>query len=255
MSLRNDNEQELKRKENRFIRFFIPALLAVLIHLSFLGFKRAAPPENPDASRPKRVMLLPENSVFVEEQRLLAWMEMLDPTYFIAPNRAFGFSRIYNPGEMEDIPVKLDKNISAYGNKESFLPVPWKPKFERIKDEWPYKPSMPEPFDISKFMKNLDFPIWMSEDTNVLPQLFGNMDELREYLKKSPPESGETVLKVEFFGPNFFPKVEIAYSCGNVELDKLAVKALTVKGKLLAINDKDSDEPYFITVKWYSSRK
>ena len=252
MSFPNNYDANLKKGKG-FTRFFIPGLLAVLIHLSFFGFKKAIPPENPEVAKPKRVMLLPRNTVILEEQKLLAWMEMLDPSYFIQPNRKNGFSRTFNAVDMEDIPIKLIGNV-VKDNRQgaSFLPVPWRPRFERIKDEWPYKPSGITPIDFSQFQKNLDYPVWMSEGSDVLPQLFGSIDKLKESLKKAPPESQETVLKVDFFGPNLFPKVKIIHSCGNPELDTMALRTLTVKGKLLAINDKDSIESYFITVKWYS---
>jgi hypothetical protein len=253
MPLRSNRANGLKRKENRPISFLLPAILAVLVHLSFFGFKRAVPSENPHSERPKQVLFLPQQTVIEEEKRLLAWMDIMDPTYFIEPNRKHGFSRTYNSGGMKDIPIKLDNSISKYGKKESFLPVPWKPKYERIKEQWPYSPSDIKAVDISKFRKNFDFPVWMSEESDLLPQLFSDLDKLKEKLKDSPPEFHETVLEVEFFGPNFFPKVKVIHSCGNPEFDTIALKTLTVKGKRLAMNDKDSRETRFITVKWYSN--
>ena len=251
MSLRNEATKKNKKQGKRFLRFLVPAILALLIHLSFFGFKKALPPENPDVAKPKRVMLLSRNTVISDEQKLLAWMEMLDPSYFIQPNRKHGFSRTFNAVDMEDTSIQLIGNVVDYNNQISFLDVPWRRRSERIKDEWPYKPSGITPIDFSQFQKNLDYPVWMSEESDVLPQLFGSIDKLKESLKKAPPESQETVLKVDFFGPNLFPKVKILHSCGNPEFDTMALRTLTVKGKLLAINDKDSTESYFITVKWY----
>jgi hypothetical protein len=249
----NDKGKNGQKKEKKFFRFFLPALLAVLVHLAFFGFKRAIPPDNPDKAKPKRVMLLPHNTVIFEEQKLLAWLEILDPTYFIQPNRKHGFSRTFNAVDMEDIPISLKGNVVGYNNrKASFIDVPWKPKFEIIKDQWEYTPRGIKFIDFSIYQKNIDFPVWMTEESSVLPQLFGNIDKLKATLKKVPPEFQETVLKVDFFGPNFFPKVEIVHSCGTPELDTFAMRTLIVKGKLLGINDKDSSEPYFITVKWYS---
>lgn len=256
MQTRNNTEKN-KKDERKFIRFFIPAFLALLIHLSFFGFKKAESDADPNIEKPKRVMLLPRNTVIFEEQKLLAWMEMLDPSYFIQPNRKYGFSRTFNAVKMKDMPVKFDKNenfVQINKKPKDFLPEPWRPRIERIKEEWEYKIAGVPPIDISTFKKNLEYPVWMSEKSDVLPQLFSDIDSLQDTIKTTPPKSQETVLKADFFGPNFFPKVEIIHSCGIPALDKLAMRTLTVKGKILAINDKETNESKYISVKWYSKK-
>ena len=255
MSSRIDLKQNDKRKNERFSRFLLPAFLAVMLHLALLGFKKEKPSGNNNIIKSKHVMLLPVDAHLPSEKNLIAWMNILDPSYFFIPDRVHGFSTTFHPEKIKDSPLVLEKNIADDYNRDTkLLPVPWQNIHDRVKSVWLYKPVKIVPLDVSRFVKNLQYPVWMSEKSDVFPQLFENITNVKKIISEARPPSDETVLKADFFGPNLFPEVEVAVSCGNKNLDDMACRTLIIQGRRLAINDKDSKEPYYITVKWYENR-
>jgi len=243
------------RQAPGFRRFIIPALLAVLIHLVFFAFKTKPAPSVHAKANVRTVMLLPQNSSAPDEKKLLSWMKIMDPTYVIKPNRNYGFSTTFQPSELKDIQLDLEDGFSenATATQTDFLPVPWQDLRSRVKRLWKYKPAGIKPIETAVLTKKHKFPIWLTENNDLLPQLFNNTENLRKTIEKHPPPIRETVLKVLFFGPNFFPDVTVAHSCGNESLDNFAARTMTVKGKYIALNDPDEKKSLYISVKWYPS--
>ena len=234
------------------MRFFIPALLAILFHLSFLGFKKASPTIS---VRPplKQVMLLPQSGGTPEDERLLAWMNILDASHTIQPDRKYGFSMEYQAPDIEDIPLNMNQLVmNDEGEVADFLPVPWQDVRSRFRHLW-RRPLLNMNFvDPAAYKMELNWPAWLDEEEQVLPQLFDNPDEIRALVKKSSPPHHETVLKVTFLGSDVFPQVDVVYSCGVPALDAAAVKTLTVKSENSPISTEKHIIPYFVTVKWCS---
>ena len=234
------------------MRFFIPALLAILFHLSFLLFKKASPVIS-DRSPLKQVMLLSQSGETPDEQRLLAWMNILDAEHTIQPDRKYGFSVGYQPPPVEDLPLDL-KNLVMNDDDTvaDFLPVPWQDTRSRFRHLW-RRPLLNVSFvNPADYKLKLDWPAWLDEEEQVLPQLFDNPNEIREQVRKNPPPHHETVLRVTFLEPDVFPKVDVVYSCGDPSLDLAAVKTLTVKSENSPISTEKHIIPYFVTVKWCS---
>ena len=253
MHPQNSHTNTSRKKESQFIRFSIPALLAILIHLSFFGFKKVNPPDVANVAKPKQVMLLPQHSEVPNEQRLLAWLKILDSSYVIQPSRKYGFSTTLKPSKIEDIPLKLNEFMSGNEkNTATFLPVPWQDQYARIKQLWKYETTGIEPLDIKQFKKNTTYPEWLSENNKTLPQLFENLNTIKMEIQKNPPKNDETVLKVTYFNSNIFPKVMISHSCGSKKLDMAALRTFTVKCKNIHNNTDDARSASYITVKWYS---
>ena len=235
------------------MRFFLPALLAVLIHLSFLGFKKTPATNRESAAPTKQVLLLPYDSESHDEQNLLAWMNILDASYIIQPNRKYGFSTTLHPVEVEDIPLILNNFINDNDQElANFLPVPWQDKQNRIRRIWSYTPASITPFNPADYKQKFECPAWLSENSRILPQLFENIDEIKSEIKKNPPTSQETVLKVSFIKKDIFPKVSIEHSCGSEKLDNAALRTFTVKSSDISVNRNDGRDYYYIIVKWYS---
>jgi len=253
MHPRNSHTESRRKKESQFIRFFIPALLAILIHLSFFGFKKVDPPDIANVANPKQVMLLPQNSAVPNEQRLLAWLNILDSSYVIQPSRKYGFSTTFKPVEIEDIPLTLKKIMSENDKSTAtFLPVPWQDQHARIRQLWKYESAGIEPIDLEKFKQNIQYPAWLSEKNILLPQLFEDLTAINREIKKKLPPRSETVLQVSYFDSNLFPKVQILYSCGIKKLDMAALRTFTVKNKNINAGTEDGRDSCYITVKWYS---
>ena len=235
------------------MRFFLPALLAILIHLSFFGFKKVPTVDIASRVASKQVMLLPQDSVVPYEQKLLAWMNILDSSYVIQPNRKYGFSTTFTPTKLNDMSLKL-KNVAVENEKKSknFLPIPWQDSHTRIRRQWIYNSVGITPVNSEDYKIDLKCPVWLNEENKILPQLFENIDEIKTKLKKNLPPKQESVLEVTFLGPDVFPKVKLAYSCGVKELDIAALRTFTVKSKAIPTTVENTIGSYYITVKWYS---
>ena len=235
------------------MRFFMPALLTILIHLSFFGFRRAPATDRENTAPPKQVLLLPYDSKSHDEQNLLAWMNILDASYIIQPNRKYGFSTTLKPVEVEDIPLILNNLINDNNQERAdFLPVPWQDRQNRIRRMWSYTPAPITPFNPADYKQKFECPAWLSENSSILPQLFENIDEIKSEMKKNPPTSQETVLKVSSIKKDIFPQVTIEHSCGSKKLDNAALRTFTVKSADVSANTNDARDSYYITVKWYS---
>ena len=141
MSTRTDLCRNRKYEKGRFINFLIPAVLAILLHLSLLIFTKKSNLSQTQIEPPKRVMILPVSSTLPSEKKMMAWLNILDPSYFIRPDRVHGFSRTLPSDKCEDIPFKLEKHIEwyKYGNM-SPLPLPWQSVEAKVERLWRHIP-------------------------------------------------------------------------------------------------------------------
>lgn len=243
--------------DNPLPRYIAAGFLAISLHGIFLLFAEAPDSDSSIASNIKHVTLLPLDTKLVSEKRLLEWMKIMDPTYVTQPDRVNGFSFVPELKQPEDMEVATDKHYSQ-AEKGSFLPIPapvesYRDKIKRI---WEYstasvrKPS----FSIARRSAQ-DYPLWILEDGSILPQLFADTEKVRGILNKQQLAVKETVLKIEFLGQGFFPRIKIDVSCGDKELDLMALKTFAIKGPELFEPQKNIGVPQFIAVKWQTTDK
>ena len=243
--------------DNPVPRYLAAGFLAIILHLVFLLFIESPDSDNAVAANVKHVSLLPLDTKLPSEKKLLQWMNIMDPSCVVKPDRVRGFSFVPEMKKPDDMEVTVNKHFSM-AQKGIFLPIPapvesYRDKIQRI---WNYTPApVRKPsFVISRHTEK-DFPLWVREDGFVLPQLFIDHDQVRKILKQKGILLKETVLCAESFRPGFFPRIKIDVSCGDKELDLLALKTLGIKGRHLFDSQKGMEFPGYIAVKWQMSDK
>ncbi len=237
-------------------------LLAVLITVAahlILYFLFTLPKSSESKIAPdlKKVVFLPldkmpESPVITN---LVRWLEYGDPTLISKPNQKHGFSSVYCVSGLRSPEPDLSYGIPQSQTKTRIS------KFEEIRLDKEslgmelskvsnYKPAAvpPSPFKIQK-KEQPEYPCWRKDNGETLPQLFANADEIRKKIQTLRPE-GKTVLKVNFYSNEFQPRPKIHVSCGNRELDSIAVDALIAKTALLPSSDRKTDEPCYIEIEW-----
>ncbi|MFA6291762.1 MAG: hypothetical protein WC637_08270 [Victivallales bacterium] len=236
----------------------LAVLITVMAHLAlYFIFILQKPSESKVAPDLKKVVFLPldkmpESPVITN---LVRWLEYGDPTLISKPNQKHGFSSIYHVSGLRSPESDL-----SYGILQSQPKIKISGFEKIILDKDPlgaelakisnYKPApIPQhPYKIQK--KNPpEYPCWRKDDGETLPQLFSNADEIRKKIQVLRPE-GKTVLKVTYYGGEFQPRPRIHVSCGNRELDSMAVNALIAKTDLLPSSDRKTDEPCYIEIEW-----
>ena len=237
--------------DNPFPRYILAGLLAVFIHMSFLFFAREPETDLGKIENVKYVTLLPLDTKLPSEQVLLQWMDIMDPTGVVKPDRRNGFSVAPPKIAPEDQKMNLKKHFSQV-NQGAFLPLhpPVQSQREKVRRFWSFSSAgVPSAgYNISRTKVN--YPLWLREDGTMLPQLFKDVLKVKEILKKHNQPVNETILKWESNGPGLFPRVRLDVSCGNSKLDHLALKTLSLKGGKLFPEKTSSTEPSFIAVKW-----
>lgn len=238
--------------DNPLPRYLAAGFLAIILHLLFLLFIEAPDNDNIVAANVKHVSLLPLDTKLASEKKLLQWMNIMDPSCVVKPDRVQGFSFVPEIKKPEDMEVTVNKHFSM-AQKGTFMPIPapvesYRDKIQRI---WEYTPApVRKPsFSISRHSEN-EFPLWVQEDGRVLPQLFIDQEQVRKVLNKQVDPIKETVLISESYGPVFFPRIKIDVSCGNRELDMLALKALAINGRNIFDSKSGMGFPSYIAVKW-----
>ena len=226
-------------------------LLTIVIHASFLLFKKAPESKKVNSTTPPMVALLPLNSKSATDTALLKWMDILDPQYFIKPNRACGFSLRLGDYIVDDISfVPNSRKPHFRFSSTSPLPIPTESEQESLRKLWSLSPLPLTPVEPSLEISKSEYPLWLLDDNSRLPQLFQNPEKIRNELKIQPPPRDETVMKAWFFEGDFFPKIILEHSCGDSKLDAAAIKTLTFRGSNLGIKAKADESHLFISVKW-----
>ncbi len=233
-------------------RFSAAIFLALVAHMAFFVFKQAPPPLEMVPKKTKIVAMLPlgSNPSQRRQEQLRQWLDILDSSYVVRPDRKRGFSLTPNAPVVKDMPLHW-KSDANYGEdaKVQRIALPAPPPGDQIQHLWRFVPPpiTPAPLPPAPCER---YPAWFLGNGTPLQQLFNNLDKVSEKLASSKANETETVLKARFFGPNIYPEVSVESSCGDPSLDSLAAKTLMVGGRTLAINDKDSTEPFMIVVKW-----
>lgn len=227
-------------------------LLTILLHATFLLFKKAPESIKVNSTPPPMVALLPLDSKSETDTSLLKWMDILDPRCFIKPNRACGFSLSLGDDRVEDTPfAPSSRKESFLDSPASPLPLPTESEYESLKKLWNYTPLKVTPAEPTLAIPISEYPLWLLDDNSRLPQLFSNPEKIRTLIKSNKPPQEETVLKTWFFDGDFFPKITIEHSCGAPKLDELAIKTLRFRGGNLGLRANPDDSPRFISVKWH----
>lgn len=238
--------------DNPVPRFIAAGALAIVLHMAFILFAQASDPDAGKIENPKYVTLLPLDTKVPSEKSLLQWMEIMDPTGVVKPDRKNGFSLTPGDPMPPDEPIALKPHYTEL-KKGSFLPLspPVEKRKENVRRFWSFAAAgiNAAPYKIPRPVKK-DFPVWMKEDGSPLPQLFRNLEQVKKILAKEEKTLVETVVKWETNEPGFFPRVRLDSSCGNPELDKLAVKTLSIRGRGALKHIKNQVEASFIVIKW-----
>lgn len=238
--------------DNPIPRCIFAGFLAVVLHMSFLLFANA-PDHNPGSDENvKFVTLLPLNTKIPSEQVILQWMDLMNPTGVVKPDRKNGFSVALKEKLPPDEKMVLKKHYSQL-ETGAFLPLNplVESSREKVRRFWEYSSAgVSNPGYREKKLSVEVYPLWLSENGKLLPQFFRDVRQVKELLAKQKTPLNETILKWESNGPCLFPRVKLDVSCGNPELDKLAIKTLTLKGKEFLNEFKKGSEPGFIAIKW-----
>ena len=226
-------------------------LLTLLLHATFLLFKKAPPPLTAKSAPPPMVALLPLKTASKTESGLLKWLDILDPKCFIKPDRSRGFSLGLEDDSVSDSPfVDTPRERSFRFSAASPLPTPTESEQEHLRKLWGYTPLPISPAEPRVATPAAEYPLWLLDDNSRLPQLFADPAAIRELVKNREPSLSETVLRPRFFNGDFFPEVVLECSCGDSILDAAAIKTLTFRGAALNLRACKESDPVFISIKW-----
>lgn len=249
--------EAIEKKDSGTGRDLILAVLVtVAAHLAlYFIFILPKPSESAVAPDLKKVVFLPLDKMPDSPvmTNLIRWLEYGDPTLISKPSRKHGFSSVYHVSGLR--PPEPDL---AYGilQNQSGINMFQEIRFDREPlgtelfkaSNYRSAPVPQPPFKVQK--KNPpEYPCWRKDDGELLPQLFTNTDEIRKKIQSLRPD-GKTVLNVTFYGSEFQPRPKIHVSCGNRELDSMAVDTLIAKTALLSSSDRKTDEPCYIEIEW-----
>ncbi|MFA6568477.1 MAG: hypothetical protein WCS96_09720 [Victivallales bacterium] len=249
----------IEKKDSRAGHDLILAVLVtVAAHLAlYFIFILPKPSESKIAPDLKKVVFLPLDKMPDSPvmANVIRWLEYGDPTLISKPSQKHGFSSVYHVSGLRSPEPDLDyrilhgrPKIKTSGFEEVKLDK--EPLGRELSKASDYKPAPvpPAPFKIHK-RNPPEYPCWRKDDGETLPQLFADVDEIRKKIQTLRPE-GKTVLKVTFYSNEFQPRPKVSVSCGNGELDSLAVETLIAKTALLPSSDRKTDEPCYIEIEW-----
>lgn len=238
--------------DNPVPRSVFAGCIAVLLHLTFLIFSISRSDIPVGIDNAKFVTLLPLDTAVPGEKLVLMWMDLMDPMGTVKPDRKNGFSVSLPEETPQDEKIVIKRHYLQL-EKGPFMPL--NPPAESSKQEitrfWEFKSAgISKPAFSEKPRQAAEFPVWQLEDGTSVPQLFEDLSKISDLLSRQEGPLNETVLQFERTGQGLFPRVKLDVSCGNAELDKLAVKALIIKGKDLFDDNSKIFHSGFIAVKW-----
>ncbi len=242
-----------------FRDFLYAAILAVLVHLAIFSLFSVDVKENTKANTElKKVVFLPLDAMpdSPVKKNFLYWLEYGDPTLISKPSQRHGFSTVYAVSGLRtpepDISYLVANGTAGSAMKRSFEEIEIKKEApgNEIARNWDYRPATVAP-PVAGVQKKTptEYPIWRTGDGKNLPQFFSKTDEILKKAAAAHPEK-KTVLKVSFYGRDFFPRVKILASCGNQELDSAAIEAFIAKNALLPEDYRKTEEPCYIEIEW-----
>jgi hypothetical protein len=253
--------------EKALPRFIAAGILTIIFHMFFLLFTTKPTIKNDHGKKRKYVSLLPINTSLLSEQKLLQWMNIMNPTYAVCPDKKHGFSIDIPKTIPEDLPLEIKKHFLQV-QRGKFLPlrVPEQSQVEKGMKLWPYTPA--PLFKTIPLLPDSYYPAIIPEKSN-LPVIHFSKEEgeMIESIKTKikATKLGSTILRISFPEKavdkaqsntefksaykseiTYFPRIQIIKSCGNSDLDRLAVKKVSLTLSE-SIHDGDS---LLITARW-----
>jgi hypothetical protein len=232
-------------------RFVVAVFLALIAHMSFFLFKEAPSAVGTSKTVHRITAMLPPTPDNATQTALVEWVEILDSSYLVKPDRKRGFSTAPQRGIIEDVPLRLEERVSLNGDAGlERIPLPAPSPGDEARHLWSFAPAPIPPGPAFKPRK-LEYPAWFSANGKPLPQLFHDLPKIRELLAASQKAKGETIMAIRFLEPGVYPEVEVERTCGDKKLDELAVRALTVKAETLPTHGKRNPfDKRLLSVKW-----
>jgi len=244
-------------------RFIVAGLFTLLFHIFFLLFTSKVATNSDSGKNIKYVSLLPINTTLLSERKLIRWMDLMNPTYAICPDRKHGFSLSIPKKQPDDISLEIKKHFLKV-ERGAFLPlsIPTLSETRKLIHLWPYK-SSPIFVTVPKISKDF-YPAIIPDDSE-LPIIHFTGEE-REYIQATIVKVGKkfsdtTLLRVRFTKTRrgkkldseimkeeemIFPRVQILSSCGNSDLDNFAIKKICFS----IFNPKETEDSVMMTVRW-----
>ncbi|MDD3119497.1 MAG: hypothetical protein PHQ27_09980 [Victivallales bacterium] len=209
------------------IKIFIAALAVTLtVHaLLLLLFRMPGPGAEQDSPRPNRISLLPRESRHFNRKALSEWLVYADPTLIAKPNERFGYEQLVAPrGLRRDFSavdcIPADSRVDFA--RAIVLPQPWQPQNEE-RQQFPL-PDFHYPTPAERLPPAL--PLAVGNDGHLLTGLFAGVSDLEDILKKAVI-NGPTVIRLSHRqGIDVMPRFKVIKSCGDKQLDHLAVRAI-----------------------------
>ena len=209
------------------------------------------------SSELKKVVFLPLEAMpdSPVKRNFLYWLDYGDPTLISKPNPRHGFSSVYAVSGLRtpepDVSYAVSSTPANVGmNSFEEIEVKKDHPSKEISRSWDYRPASIPQLTAGLQKKNPpEYPLWRTGDGKNLPQFFSNAADMLKKAENMHPDKN-TVLKVSFYGKDFFPRVKILASCGSQELDAAAQEALVAKYALLPDDYRKTDEPCYIEIQW-----
>ncbi|MBR6059211.1 MAG: hypothetical protein IKP58_13670 [Victivallales bacterium] len=258
--------EDAKKQYNPLLEFWLRLCLAVVatlaIHVPFALMKGNPPPPSQelDFGETTQAVSLPASDESMPDsiKAIYAWTEINDPTLLILPNAKLGFSQFVPPTQPID--------------KKEVEPI----KEERAELPPPPSPNIPLSIDVAS-LEQLISANWNKTTTITLPTappiipphgVFWRSEDGR--LLKNPPESDvnqqtlaighgipEQTTTIEIAPSSLLPtpRVIVRRSCGNAELDMVALNAvrlaLAKAGRLPLAPGYGPDKPLTLVIDWH----
>ena len=237
------------RKIHWVFSIFTAAVVYALLLLFFTPAKLDIQPKK-DNKKSQITMLPISGNLTSNEKDLKAWMNNENPTLIIQPNRRYNYSRVL----ANDFKFKINstsndfsflRNVDAIifkNMKIKKLSLPNASKTETAaKYELYSYPALPAiPYKIP--VVNILYPCFRNYYTGeIIPIKFPIPIKITDLVKKYKPETYTLMNIKSTDNIGLFPSVQVIQSCGNEELDKLAVNNV--------ITQATADTNYFNTGK------
>lgn len=237
--------EKVKFREKRIDRLII--ILAVFITILFhtVLLLLFSPPVVPDIKIKRitnKIIMLSGSGRNSEVGRsILNWMKYRNPTLISKPSEKFGFERLQAKKHFRK--MAEDVSFSEGVNDDNLKVSEFKKLPENEKEDgahphrlWNVRAFSPAPniANVRPLKNKLDFPVWKNSQGDALKQLFPENEKKAVVgeIKKLKP-SGETVISIQFCGPELLPRFRIVKSCGFSVLDRKALRALILNSDAL----------------------
>jgi hypothetical protein len=219
---------------NKKLHWFFAISTATIIYgLFFVLFVPVKLDLKPKDNNKNKITMLPvSGNLSPYEKNLVAWMNNENPTLIVLPSRKYNYSQIlaqktefefnntFNDlSFLKNLDDVLFKNI-----KISKISMPNVSNIEKAaKYELYSYPSLPT-FPVKIPIVNVSYPCFRDYYTGeIIPIKFPKSIKIADLVKKNKPQTYTLLSVKSASGIGLFPYVKIIKSCGDDELDKLAL--------------------------------